>query len=588
MRRVMDNNGIAEVLKEIAIFSELTGENPFKSRAYENAARIVEKHPESVAEMCAQDRLKEIKGVGKSIEDIIKDLVSAGRSSVLEKLKEKFPPSLLELLTLSGMGPKRVKTVHEKLGIASLGELEYACRENRLVSLEGFGAKSQANILTSIEFRKATQQSRLYSDAREIANELVQKVVHSGLFASVEAAGSLRRGKAVLKDIDILLVPKAGVGIQEIQDTLVSFADQGKDGPRVIGAGETKVSVHCRGLQVDFRFVPPESHPAALQHFTGSKEHNTLLRGRAKTMGMKMSEWGVFGADGAALALKDEADVYAKIGLSWIPPEIREADGEIEAAENGRLPVLLEKGDVRGMIHVHSSASDGVRTIEQLARECMARGYAWLGLTDHSRTAVYAGGLTTERLLEQAAEIRKLNENLAPFRVFSGIESDILPDGSLDYPDDVLAQLDFVMGSIHSTLTMDTEAATERLCKAIANPRLTILGHPTGRLLLSRAGYPWNESRILEALAGHGVALEHNCNPHRLDPDWDVLKRAAGKGILVSLGPDAHDIPGFDDMEYGIIMARKAWLTKGNVLNCMSTEEADAYFKARKKGRRQA
>jgi DNA polymerase (family 10) len=584
----MDNSGIAQVLNEIAVFSELTGENPFKSRAYENAARIVEKHPENVAELCAQGRLKEIKGVGKSIEDIIHDLVATGQSSVLEKLKQKFPPSLLELLTLSGLGPKRVKALYEKLGIASIGELEYACRENRLISLEGFGAKSQSNILKSIEFRKTTQESRLYSEAREIASELVQKAADSGLFASVEIAGSLRRGKAIFKDIDILLVPKAGAGIQEIQERLVSFADTGKDGPRVIGAGDTKVSVHCRGLQVDFRIVPADSHPAALQHFTGSKEHNTLLRARAKAMGMKMSEWGVFGSDGAALPLQDEADVYARIGLPWIPPEIREADGEIEAAESGQLPRLLEKSDVRGMLHVHSSASDGVRTIEQLARECMARGYSWLGLTDHSRTAVYAGGLTTERLVAQIAEIRELNERLAPFRVFSGIESDILPDGSLDYPDDVLAQLDFVIGSIHSTLTMDKEAATKRLCKAIANPRLTIAGHLTGRLLLSRGGYPWDESRILDALASHAVALEHNCNPHRLDPDWDVLKRAAGRGIRISLGPDAHDIPGFDDMEYGIIMARKAWLGTKDVLNCMTTEEADAYFKARKEGGRQA
>jgi DNA polymerase (family X) len=584
----MDNSGIAQVLNEIAVFSELTGENPFKSRAYENAARIVEKHPESVAELFAQGRLKEIKGIGKSIEDIIHDLVSTGQSSVLEKLKQKFPPSLLELLTLSGLGPKRVKALYEKLGIASMGELEYACRENRLISLEGFGAKSQSNILTSIEFRKTTQESRLYSDAREIAAELVQKAADSGLFASVEIAGSLRRGKAIFKDIDILLVPEAGAGIPEIQERLVSFADTGKDGPRVIGAGDTKVSVHCRGLQVDFRIVPADSHPAALQHFTGSKEHNTLLRARAKAMGMKMSEWGVFGSDGAALPLKDEADVYARIGLPWIPPEIREADGEIEAAQSGRLPRLLEKRDVRGMLHVHSTASDGVRTIEQLARECMARGYSWLGITDHSRTAIYAGGLTTERLVAQIAEIRELNERLAPFRVFSGIESDILPDGNLDYPDDVLAQLDFVIGSIHSTLTMDKEAATERLCKAIANPRLTIAGHLTGRLLLSRGGYPWDESRVLDALASHAVALEHNCNPHRLDPDWDVLKRAAGKGIRISLGPDAHDIPGFDDMEYGIIMARKAWLGTKDVLNCMTTEEADAYFKARKEGRRQA
>jgi DNA polymerase (family 10) len=300
-------------------------------------------------------------------------------------------------------------------------------------------------------------------------------------------------------------------------------------------------------------------------------------------MGLKMSEWGVFDANGAQLPLADEADVYAKIGLAWIPPEIREADGEIEASENGQLPRLLEKNDVRGMIHVHSNASDGVRSIEQLARECVVRGYSWLCMSDHSKTAVYAGGLSTERLLEQIKEITKLNETLAPFRVFAGVESDILPGGALDYPDDILVQLDFVIGFTHSALTVDREAATERLCTAIANPRLTILGHPSGRLLLSRESYPWDESRVVDALRAHGVALAHNCNPHRLDPDWDVLKRAAGKGVLIALGPDAHDILGFDDIRYGIIMARKAWLTKENVLNCLSREEADAYFTARKR-----
>jgi len=578
----MDNSGISQILSEIAIFSELTGENPFKSRAYENVARIVEKYPESVAELCAQGRLREIKGIGKSIEDIIQDLVSTGRSSVLERFRQKFPSGITELLTLSGMGPKRVKAVYEKLGIATIGELEYACRENRLVSLEGFGKKSQANILKAIGFRKTFQESRLYSDALQIARELVESANESGLFASVEIAGSLRRGKDVFKDIDILLVPHAGKSIDTIQKRLLAFADQGSDGPRVIGAGDTKVSVRFQALQVDFRIVPPESHPAALQHFTGSKEHNTLLRARAKTMGMKMSEWGVFGSDGAALDLRDEADVYAKIGLAWIPPEIREADGEIEAAQEGRLPSLVTPDQLRGMVHVHSSASDGVRSIEQLARECQARGYSWLALSDHSRTAVYAGGLSVERLLEQIREIRKLNESLAPFRIFAGVESDILPDGSLDYPDEVLVQLDFVIGSIHSTLTMDKAAATARLCAAIANPRLTILGHPTGRLLLSREGYPWDESRVLDALHDHGVALEHNCNPHRLDPNWDVLKRAARKGIRVALGPDAHDVAGFEDMQYGIVMARKAWLTKKDLLNCLSTEEADAYFTARK------
>ena len=298
---------------------------------------------------------------------------------------------------------------------------------------------------------------------------------------------------------------------------------------------------------------------------------------------MKMNEYGIFSGDGKTLPVKDEAGVYESIGLTWIPPEIREADGEIEAAESGLLPALLQAGDCRGMIHVHSSYSDGANEIEELARECMERGYSWLCLSDHSRSASYAGGLSVEEIFKQAAEVEKLNSALAPFRIFHGIESDILSDGSLDYPPAVLARLDFVIGSVHSWLTMDKPAATERLLAAISNPFLTILGHASGRLLLSREGYGYDEERILYALAERGVVLEHNCNPHRLDPDWGVLKRAAAMGIMVSIDPDAHDLGGFDDMRYGIVMARKAWLTRKNVLNCMSAEEMDELFATRKK-----
>ncbi len=579
----MDNRVIANALNEIAVFSELAGENPFKSRAFQNVARAVERHPESVAALCSEGRLREIKGIGASIEEIIQEIVKTGDSRVLKELKAGFPEGITELLTLAGVGPKKVKTIYEKLGIATIGELEYACRENRLVGLEGFGEKSQAKILQAIEFRKTTQTSRLFSEALSIGEALARSAVDSRLFAHVDLAGSLRRGKSTLKDVDILLVPKKGGEIAEARDRLIALADTGADGPVVIGAGDTKVSIRCQGLQVDFRIVPEESYPAALQHFTGSKEHNTLLRTRAKGMGMKMSEWGVFGDDGEPLPMKSEAEVYAKVGLPWIPPEIREADGEIEAAEAGTLPRLVEEGDFRGMIHVHSSASDGKRSIEEMARECIRRGYSWLCLSDHSRSAAYAGGLSEDALIAQAGEIRALNKDLAPFRVFSGVESDILSDGSLDYPDSVLAKLDFVIGSIHSRLAMDRETATARLLAAARNPWLTILGHPSGRLLLSREGYQWDEQVVLAGLAEGGAALEHNCNPHRLDPDWGVLKRAAGMRIPVAVDPDAHDIGGFDDMRFGAIMARKAWLTKADVLNCMETEEIDAWFTARRK-----
>lgn len=578
----MDNRAIADILGDIAVFSEIAGENPFKARAFLNVARAVEKHPESVAALSAEGRLREIKGIGKSIEEIIQEVVATGASRVLEELKAKFPPGITELLALSGMGPKKVKAVFEKLGISTIGELEYACRENRLVSLEGFGEKTQANILKAIDFHKTTQASRLYSEALIIGEELVKIAAATKLFSRIDIAGSLRRGKSTFKDIDILLVPRKGKSTEAIREKLVSLADMDADGPVVIGAGDTKISIRRVGLQVDFRIVPEESYPAALQHFTGSKEHNTLLRSRAKGRGLKMSEWGVFGPDGKALPLKDEADVYSKVGLAWIPPELREADGEIEAAESGRLPALVEAKDLRGMIHVHSSASDGTRTIEEMARECMRRGYSWLCLSDHSRSAGYAGGLSAEDLLSQVKEIRALNRTLAPFRVFAGVESDILADGGLDYPDSVLAKLDFVIGSIHSKLSMDREAATARLLAAAANPRMTILGHPSGRLLLTREGYQWDETAILDALAARGAGLEHNCNPHRLDPDWQALKRAARKGIPVAIDPDAHDVEGLDDMRYGIAMARKAWLTKQDILNCRDVEEIDAWFTERR------
>ena len=579
----MDNRDIASLLSDLAVYSELAGENPFKSRAYQNVARAIEKHPESIETLIAEERLREIKGIGPGIETLIREAIADGACRTLDELKAKFPAGITDLLSLSGMGPKKVKAIYDTLEIATIGELEYACRENRLTNLPGFGEKTQANILKSIEFRKTTQAHRLYSDALAIGETLVREVEGMKLFSRIDLAGSLRRGKSTFKDIDILLVPEPGAAGADVTERLVGLADIGSDGPAVIGAGDTKVSIRRHGLQVDFRIVPEDAYPAALQHFSGSKEHNTLLRSRAKALGLKMSEWGVFGTAGERIVLKDEAEVYAAVGLAWIPPEIREADGEIEAAEAGTLPALVRAEDFRGMMHVHTTASDGTRTIEEMARECIRRGYSWLAVSDHSRSAAYAGGLSAERLLDQVNEIRALNGTLAPFRIFAGIESDILADGGLDYPDDILARLDFVIGSVHSRLTMDPTAATARLLAAVNNPRLTILGHPSGRLLLNREGYQWDESAVVAALAASGAALEHNCNPHRLDPDWGVLKRAARKGVKIAIDPDAHSIDGYDDMRYGITMARKAWLTRADVLNCMGTEEIDGWFEARKK-----
>ena len=574
----MDNREIAAVLREIAVFNDLSGGNAFKSRAFETVARTVEKLPESLADLAAQDRLSEVKGVGKGTAQVIRELIATGASSELATLKAGFPPGITDLLSLAGMGPKRVKAVYEGLGVSTIEALESACREGRVAGLEGFGEKTQANILKSIEFLKTASGHRLFSEALAIGDELTRACSDSGLFARADIAGSLRRGKHVFKDIDILLVPARDGSEAEVQSFLVSLADP--DG--LIGAGPTKVSIRRTGLQVDFRVVPSGSWPAALQHFTGSKEHNTALRSRAKALGLKMNEYGVYDASGSALPLDDEASVYRAIGLDWIPPEIREADGEIEAAAAGELPDLVEEKDFRGMVHVHSTWSDGTCSVEELARACIARGLDWMCLSDHSRAAAYAGGLSEERLRAQAAEVAALNPTLAPFRIFHGIESDILGDGSLDYPDEVLAGLDFVIGSVHAKLGMGNEEATARLVAAIANPRITMLGHPGGGLLLSREGYPWDEQTVLAALAHHGVALEHNCNPHRLDPGWQVLKHARERGILVSVNPDAHDLEGFDDVRFGLTMARKAWLGRRDVLNTRTVEEIDAYFTERR------
>jgi DNA polymerase (family 10) len=575
----MTNQEIAAVLARIGVYRELKGDNPFKALAFERAARVVERHPESLQTLVAEDRLSGIQGIGSSIAEVIRELVRTGKSAALEALKADFPPGLEEVLGLPGLGPKRVRLLWQKLGVSSLGELEYACRENRLLGLEGFGVKSQEKILKAIDFQKRFRGLFLYSEAEAIAAEAIGELEGTGLFRALHRAGSLRRGKRVLKDVDILAIPKPRSAPDKVKAALVGLADSADS---VSAEGDTKVSIRRKGLAIDFRLLAPESEAPALQHFTGSKEHNTLLRGRAKGLGLKMNEYGVFRGE-EALRLAGEEEVYRAIGLPWIPPELREGERELEAAEAGRLPRLVERSGLRGLIHAHSRWSDGQASIEELALECRRLGYGWLALSDHSRSAVYAGGLSAERLAEQRAEVEKLNRRLAPFRIFCGVESDILADGGLDYPQEVLDGLDFVIGSVHSGLNMSREQATERLAAAAANPAFSILGHVSGELLLSRDGYPFDEDRLFAGLAQAGAALEHNCHPARLDPDWPVLQRAARRGIRIALGPDAHSLADLDFVRYGLLFARKAWLEPGQLLNCLSAEEADAWFTSRRK-----
>jgi len=488
----------------------------------------------------------------------------------------------MEILSIEGMGPKKAKLVWQKLEITTVGELEYACKENRLSTLEGFGQKSQEKILKSIEFKKIHRGQYLFSEAWLIAEQIKEQLELSKLLDIVTIAGSLRRGKEVVKDADIIVVPCNTINIDKIINLLTSLVSSTEASEELISAGKTKVSIRRAGLQIDFRIIQKSSYACALQHFTGSKEHNTLLRSRAKTLEYKMNEYGYY-KGGNAFYPDDEQEVYEFLNLAWIPPELREAAGEIEAADLGKLPQLVKRAQIRGMIHVHSNYSDGLSNIEELALACIKRGYSYLCLSDHSQSAYYAHGLSSESLKTQIQEIKTLNKKLAPFHIFSGIESDILADGSLDYPDDVLQKLDFVIGAIHSNFNMTQEKATERLIRAVKNPYLTILAHPSGRLLLSREGYSYLEEEILTAMVSHNVVLEHNCNPHRLDPGWQVLKRASQKGILISIDCDAHDIEGFEHMALGNIMARKAWLGPEQILNSKNIEEIDEFFRERKK-----
>jgi DNA polymerase (family 10) len=580
----MDNREIAAVLSLIAVYKELAGENSFRTRAFENAARTLEGLAEPVAAFKAEGRLREIPGVGEAIAGVIGELVDTGVSTELEKLKAEIPAGLLAILELQGVGPKKVRALWQTLKVTTLAELEKACRAQRVRELDGFGVKSEEKILEAIGFKHTHSGFLLYNDAYALAAGIKEKLDASGLLARVEIAGSLRRGKDAVKDADILAVYKSEKNLPAVHELLIALADRkpGRNGePDLIGEGDTKVSLHCRGLQVDVRLIPEKSAACAWQYFTGSKTHNTQLRGLAKTLGLKLNEYEIAG-EKKSLFPKTEEELYRTLGLDWVPPELREGEGEIEAAQAHTLPRLVTTADFRGLIHCHSTASDGALTLTELVAGCRERGFEYLCLSDHSQSAGYAGGLKPDALERQQAEIEALNRTNAPFHIFHGVESDILGDGSLDYPPAVFEKLDFVIGAVHSKLNMDKAEATARLLAAIAHPSLTILAHPSGRLLLTRDGYQYDTDRVLAALAEHGVVLEHNCHPARLDADWRLLKKAAALGVMISVDPDLHARDGFGHLALGSLMARKAWLGPAQVLNCRTKGEIDEFFRQRK------
>lgn len=562
----MTKQEVSEILDEIATLLELKGENPFKSRAYANAARTIASLETDLLEAVRTEQLRKVKGIGEALFTKIRELVTTGRLTYYEELKSSIPAGLFEVIQIPGLGPKRAKIIYDKLGVATVGELEYACNENRLLVLEGFGPRMQEKIKEGIQYLKKHRGQFLYPVAHTEAQAIYKALEKLKTIRRIAIAGSLRRKKETVKDIDFVVSAKSSEAVMEAFTTLPSVEE-------VIAKGETKSAVRLQsGIQADLRVVSEAEFPYALHHFTGSKEHNIAMRARAQKMGMKMNEYGLF-KDDRLISCKDEEAIFARLGLVYIPPELREDMGEIKAAEEKRLPKLLEEEDIRGIFHAHTTYSDGNARLEEMVQAAQAAGYEYIGISDHSQSAKYAHGLEVARVREQHDEIDKVQKRYPGITIFKGIECDILSDGSLDYSDDILATFDFVIASVHSKFNMTEEDMTARVVAAIRNPHVTILGHPTGRLLLSREGYPINLQKVMDVARECGVVMELNAHPHRLDLDWRLGPYARERGVSISINPDAHSTEGIGDVIFGVGIARKGWFTSEEVFNTKSATE---------------
>lgn len=567
----MDNKKVAEILNEIGLLLELHGENPFKSRAYYNGAHTIETFGGDLKRLIEEDKLKDLPGIGAALTEKIGRLVLTGRLDYYEKLKEGIPSGVLDLLKVPGLGPKKAGTLYRELGIASLGELEYACKENRLLTLKGFGEKTQENFLTGIEDLKRLQGKYLLADAEKIAESLLAELRECPWVVDGEIAGSIRRAKETVRDLDLVVSTLEPSKVSDYFINLPQIAE-------VTALGDTLVHVILKsGIGADLRIVKPEQFPYALHHFTGSKEHNVALRGLAKSINFKINEYGVF--HGQELKkCKNEYEIYRLFAMDYIAPELRENLGEIEASLEGRLPQLVDSRDLKGIFHVHTNYSDGRDSIEEMVKGALRRGYRFLGISDHSQSAFYARGLKEKDIYLQHEEIAEIQAKYPEIIIFKGIETDILADGSLDYSDDILALFDFVIASVHSYFRTGIDL-TGRLIKAISHPSVTMLGHPTGRLLLARDGYKVDYELLFKEAKRYNVAMELNASPARLDLDWRYLKRAKEVGVKISINPDAHRVEDLDDTRYGLLMARKGWLEAGDILNSFSPRRMERYLK---------
>jgi len=561
----LDNLAVARILGEIADLLELKSENPFKIRAYRNGADIVANHPHDLAALDPA-ALREIPGIGKDLAARIREIADTGDAQFHRELLAEFPPSILDLLRLQGVGPKTVAMLYKELGVRTLADLERAATEGRVRAVKGMGPKKEALILKAIDDQKQHGGRHLLPDTSDAAAALVAYLREQAPTAQIEPVGSLRRGCESCGDIDILA---SGTDASLMERFLAYRLVE-----RVLAHGETKSSVRLwGGFQADLRLVPPDSRGAAMQYFTGSKAHNIVLRDRAIARGLKLNEYGLFRlSDEARIASGSEQDIYAALGLDWVPPELREDRGEIDAAANGRLPRLIEHAELRGDLHMHTTETDGRNTIIEMAQGAQAAGLEYIAITDHSQALAMANGLDERRALAHAARVRA-EDGRHGVRLLAGIECDILPDGSLDLADDCLASLDLVIASVHSAFNQDRAQMTDRLLRAIANPHVDIIGHPTGRLILKRSPYALDIEAVVDAAARNGVALEINSQIDRLDLNDGQARLARNRGVRLVISSDAHSRAALAVTRWGVLQARRAWLTTSDVLNTRPFDE---------------
>jgi DNA polymerase (family X) len=575
----------AAALGEIAMLLEVVGGNPFRAKAYQAASRTLETSGADLDALAAAGELRTIAGVGEGIAAVLAELVQTGTSRMLEELRAKTPVGLYDVMRIKGVGARRGRTLYADLGIDSLEKLEAAAAAGRLATLPGFGAKTEQKILEGVAFVRSMRGRRRYFQAVEAAAALLELVEGLPGVIHASSAGEIRRRLEVVESIDLVAAARKPATVLAAFRTLQGIESIDHDD----ADGRAEVEL-LDGLVANLTCVTPAAYATALIHATGSDEHWAQLAARAETLKLRLEPGGLYQGK-KRLALPDEDAVYRALGLAWIPPELREGWGEVEAAAKGALPKLVEVDDLRGTFHCHTSYSDGRATVAEMGEAAQERGWRYLGIADHSQSAGYAGGLPVTAVRRQHREIDAWNaehggRGKKRFRLFKGVESDILADGSLDYPDDVLQAFDYVVGSVHSNFALPEKEQTARLVRAVSNPHITILGHATGRLLLRRTGYAVDVRAVIDAAAEHGTCVEINADPHRLDVDWKNARYAAEKGVLVPINPDAHSTGALGNVMYGVNVARKAWLTAPQVLNTWDLDELEEFFAERKQNRK--